>query len=82
MIYGVPDDVNNDRMQKKVVNLLKVDVRVVVCPPSVRELYRMPFLTDEDGGRHFGVAGIERFISRQLVVRFYPLDRSNNNEVR
>ncbi len=66
VIYGVPDDPNNDRAHQAIQRLTGVSVNVVVCPPSVRELYRVPFITDERGGRHFGVQGIERFVSEQL----------------
>ena len=66
VIYGVPDDPNNDRVRGRLRELRGVSVSEVVCPPSVRELYRMPFIRDENGGRHFGVEGIEGFVRRRL----------------
>ena len=69
VIYAVPDDVNNDHVQRRVGMLPGVSVHTVMCPPSVRDLYRVPFLTDEDGGRHFGVEGIERFVARRLKAQ-------------
>lgn len=69
VIYGVPDDANNERVRVKLGTLRGVNVRIVVCPPSVRELYRVPFMEDGTGARHFGMAGIERFVSRRLAAQ-------------
>ena len=69
VIYGVPNDANNHVVQEKIRALRGVSVSVVVCPPSVCELYRVPFVQDEDGGRHFGMEGIERFVTRRLEAQ-------------
>lgn len=66
VIYGVPHDPNNDRAHQAIRKLTGVSISVVACPPSVRDLYRVPFITDEKGTRHFGIEGIERFVSRRL----------------
>ena len=68
VVYCVPDDPGNESVFQRVRGLPGVDVRVVVCPPSVRELYRMPFLADGRGARHFGVDGIEGFVARRLAA--------------
>lgn len=65
VIYGVPDDPNNDRANQAINKLTSVSVDWVICPRSVSDLYRVPFLTDEKGGRHFGVEEIERFVSKR-----------------
>ena len=67
VIYGVPNDDNNDRVRRTVVRLTGVNVSIVFCPPSVRDLYRMPFIEDEGGGRHFGVDGIDQYVTRRLA---------------
>ena len=69
VIYGVPNDANNERVTVRVRQLQNVQVRIVVCPPSTRELYRVPFLEDEQGARHFGVEGIERFVDERLQAQ-------------
>lgn len=69
VIYGVPDDPNNDRAHQAISKLMGVSVHMVACPPSVRELYRVPFITDEKGGRHFGVEVIERFVDKRLQAQ-------------
>jgi hypothetical protein len=66
-IYCVPDDHNNESIFQR-VRELGVGTKVVVCPPSARELYRMPFVADERGARHFGADGIEGFVSRRLAA--------------
>lgn len=68
VIYCVPDDSNNESVFQRVRELPGVEIRIVVCPPSVRELYRVPFVTDERGARHFGIDGIEGFVHGRLAA--------------
>jgi hypothetical protein len=67
VIYCVPDDSNNESVFQRVRELPGVEIRIVVCPPSVRDLYRVPFVADERGARHFGIDGIEGFVNRRLA---------------
>jgi len=66
-IHCVPDDHNNETVFQR-VRELGVGTRIVVCPPSARELYRMPFVVDERGARYFGADGIEGFVSSRLAA--------------
>lgn len=66
VIYGVPDDPQNELARQAIQRLTGIRLNEVVCPPSVRDLYRVPFISDESGGRHFGVEGIESFVSKRL----------------
>ena len=69
VIYGIPNDPQNERARQAVQRLHGVSVNQVVCPPSVRDLYRLPFVKDENGGRYFGVEEIERFVTERLAVQ-------------
>ena len=71
-VYCVPNDTNNKSVFRRVRELPGVEVRTVVCPPSARELYRMPFLADGRGARHFGADGIEEFVGRRLAAAGRP----------
>lgn len=66
VIYGVPDDADNKRAIEQVKILSGVTARFIMCPPSVRELYRVPFLIDKDSGRHFGMESIKKFVDELL----------------
>lgn len=68
IVYGVPNDPNNEKVCDRVKSIPGVRVKVVECPPSVRDLYRMPIVQDEAGGRHFGLEGVERFVTERLQV--------------
>lgn len=65
-IYSIPDDPHNERARHALQRLSGVGISEVVCPPSVRDLYRVPFVRDENGGRYFGVEEIERFVDKRL----------------
>lgn len=75
VVYLIPDDPNNDRVQKELGKLSDVKISEIICPPGVRDLYRMPFITDGKGGRHFGVEGVDRFVRNKinLLIEFTNL---------
>lgn len=68
VIYGAPNDPDNERARGAVRKLDGVLVTQVLCPASVRDLYRLPFIKDESGERYFGVEEIERFVDRRLAA--------------
>ncbi len=50
-----------------VVEILKgarIPVTVTLCPPSSKNMYRMPFLQDAIKGRFFGYESIGSYIAR------------------
>lgn len=69
VIYGTPDDPENDVARDALGKLTGVTLREVICPRSASDLYRLPFVKDENGGRHFGVPEIERFVHGRLSAQ-------------
>lgn len=63
-MYGIPGDGDNHLAWELLEGLVEVDIRMVVCPPSAKDLYRMPFINDELAGRYFGLESIRRFAAR------------------
>ncbi len=39
---------------------------IVICPPSIRDLYEMPYIMASDGLMSSGLAGIRRFVEHHL----------------
>ena len=59
----------NQRANELLQKLPNTTVRIVVCPPSVEEMYDLPFTRDEQGGGIFGVEEIESFVHTKLDQR-------------
>lgn len=60
-IFQVPLHDDNDDAHESLRSLGE-PFQTVVCPQSVTDLYRMPFVSDPETGRHFGLDGIRRFV--------------------
>lgn len=62
ILFVTPGHGDNDDAREALRHAGPFDT--VVCPPSVEDLYRMPFVREPDGGRHFGLEGIRRLAGR------------------
>lgn len=66
VIYETLNDPENDVALKALKKLRDITVREVICPCFVKDLYRLPFIQDENDGRYFGAIDIERFVQGRL----------------
>jgi len=60
--FFVADEETSSQARNEIQKLRNVRVVEMHCPPSIREFYRVPFLRDESGSRHFGLEGIRHFV--------------------
>jgi len=64
-MYCIPNDSNNLIAEEMIKNIPDTQIKFIICPLFTKDLYRMPFISDEKGGRWFGITDIKEFIKRE-----------------
>lgn len=64
-VWAIDDDPVNQVVYDLLTETLGVKVFWLLCPPGLRDFYRMPFVEDATGRRHFGVDDIRTWVERE-----------------